>query len=77
MFDVGGSQLNVAEPLAVATTLIENGSSDVLATPSVTAILIGAEDPMSLGEGLPLRRPVAVLNDAQAGPFSIVNVRRS
>jgi hypothetical protein len=61
----------------VPTTLMENGGSDVVPTPSVTAILISANEPMSAGEGRPLSRPVAVLKDAHAGRFSIVNVKRS
>jgi hypothetical protein len=44
-----------------------NEASDTLAVPSLTEILIDPEVPTFAVVGLPDRRPVVVLNDAQLG----------
>ena len=40
VFAVGKTQLSVAEPLAVATTLIANAGSELVALPSLTLIVM-------------------------------------
>ena len=61
----------VGARLAGATTWMENEASDTLAVPSLTEILIDPEVPTFAVVGLPDRRPVVVLNDAQLGLFWI------
>jgi hypothetical protein len=46
-----------------------NEASDTLAVPSLTEILIDPEVPTFADVGLPDRRPVVVLKDAQLGWF--------
>jgi hypothetical protein len=55
---------------------MENGGNELLACPSVTAILMSVDEPMSAAEGMPLSRPVQTLKVAQAGRLAIVNMRK-
>src|ERR1043165_5759524 len=71
---MGGVQVNVALPLATARTLITNDASETLAVPSDTEITMAAELPTSPAVGVPVRRPLVVLNVAQAGLLSMRQV---
>src|SRR5687768_13565421 len=71
---VGGVQATVAVPLASALTLIEKGGRLERPVPSVAEITTFAKLPTLEADGVPLRRPVAVSNVAQAGRFWISNV---
>jgi hypothetical protein len=47
------------------------GASEDWACPSVTLMLISMYSPTADDEGVPDRRPVEALNDAQGGRFAI------
>ena len=76
MFVVGGFQVSVAAPVAVATTAMLNAGSavGVLTLPSLTLITMPVVVPTFAAVGVPVRAPVAVLNCAHDGLFTIVNV---
>ena len=63
----------MARPFETVVTAIANGLSAVLIAPSLTEIEMFEYVPTSEAEGVPERRPVAVLNVAHAGLFWIVN----
>jgi len=74
MTDVGGVPLMVGARLPVAT-LIEKGASEALAVPSDTEIVTPLKVmPAKLLLGVPDKRPVVVLNVAQAGLLATENV---
>lgn len=79
MLRVGAVQLSVAEPLPLplALTEIENAGSDVVTLPSLTRITMFEYVPTCASVGVPLKRPVEVLNDAHAGLFETLNVNES
>ena len=52
-----------------------NAGNDALARPLLTDMMIPLVVPTSVLEGIPLRRPVRVLNAAQFGQLVILNVR--
>ena len=59
----------MAEPFAVWRTVIENAGNDTLVRPSLTLIVMLENVPALEAFGVPDKRPVLVLNDAQAGRF--------
>ena len=61
----------VGARLAGAITWIVNEGSDAVAVPSVTVIVMRADVPTFAAVGVPDRRPVVALNDAQLGWFWI------
>ena len=61
----------VGARLAGAVTWIVNDGSEAVAVPSVTEMVMRAEVPTLAGAGVPVRRPVVVLNVAQLGWFWI------
>jgi hypothetical protein len=62
----------VGGELGFGDTIIENAGSDVLVMPSLTLMTI--LPCVAAAVGVPLNRPVAVLNVAHAGEFAIANV---
>ena len=74
--DVDGLPLMVGARLASLETTIENAGSERLTSPSVTRIRMLLYVPTCAAEGVPVNRPVAVLNVAQAGLFCTENVSR-
>ena len=74
MLVVGGVQLNVAEPLATASTVMLKAASEVVVLPSLTRITMLLNVPTLLAVGVPCNRPVVVLNVAHEGAFVIENV---
>ena len=65
--DVSGVPEMVGARFAGATTWMVNEASDTLAVPSLTEILMDPDVPTFAVVGVPDRRPVVVLNDAQLG----------
>jgi len=57
-----------------APTVIVNAGSATLVVPSVTLITMALNAPTFAAAGVPMRRPVAVLNVAHVGRFVIANV---
>jgi hypothetical protein len=55
-------------------TTIENGASEALAWPSLTLMRMSMYSPAELAEGVPDRRPVELLKDAQAGRLAMLKV---
>ena len=74
---MGGVQLNVADPVLTDDTVIANVGSDVVVLLSPTRIWMLLVVPALLAVGVPCKRPVCVLNVAQAGRFVIENVKAS
>jgi hypothetical protein len=74
---VAGAPEIMGAELAGATTAIENGASVDEAVPSLTLIVTLLYVPMAPVEGVPHRRPVALLNVAHAGTFCAANVSAS
>src|SRR5690349_4094973 len=70
---VGAPEI-VGGRFAAAVTVIANGGSETLAVPSLTLIAMLLNAPTFAAAGVPVRRPVAVLNVAHVGRFAIVNV---
>jgi hypothetical protein len=71
---VGAVQLNVADPVGPACTVIVNAASDAEAVPLLTEIVMLAYVPTLAAVGVPDSWPVVVLNDAQEGMFAIEKV---
>lgn len=71
VFCVGGFQLTVALPFDVATTEIVNPASDALEYPSETEMATLAYEPTSAATGVPKRRPLVAVKDAQDGLLRI------
>ena len=72
---VGGAPEIVGGRLPVgACTVIANAGSDAVAAPSLTAITMLPNVPVVPTGGVPLNRPVVVLNAAQLGRPEIANV---
>jgi len=71
--DDGGVPLMTGARFA-ACTVIENAGSAAVAVPSDTAIAIFEVVVASLAAGVPLNRPVVLLNAAHDGLFAIENV---
>ena len=64
----------MAVPVAACSTDSENAGSDADAVPSDTEMMMFENVAMSVSAGVPDRRPVVVLNVAQAGRFWMLNV---
>ena len=60
--------------VCAAATVMRNGPTVALPTPSVTPISISFVTPTSASPGVPSSSPVAVLNVAQAGLLAMENV---
>src|SRR5262245_41457992 len=71
VFCVGGVQEIVALPVEACATVIVNAGSDALALPSLTEMTTFEYVPAWAAVGVPVSRPVLVLNDAHAGLFAI------
>ena len=67
----------VGAVLGGAFTVIANDGSDVVARPSVTLMTMPDVVPRFAVVGVPLSRPVVVLNEAQAGLLWMLNVNGS
>ena len=63
---VAGEPLITGAVFGGAFTVIANAGSDVVALPSLTLMAMFAYEPTCAVPGVPLRRPVDVLNVAQA-----------
>jgi hypothetical protein len=63
--------------LGGALTVIANDGSDVVARPSCTLMTMAPLVPTSVDDGVPLSRPVVVLNVAQVGMPAMLNVSGS
>jgi hypothetical protein len=74
MTAAGGVPLIVGGRFGAALTTIAKGASCALSWPSLTLILMSANVPTFAAAGVPCRRPVVVLNVAQAGRFVMLNV---
>jgi hypothetical protein len=74
---VAGVPLIVGVRFGSAWTLIENALSEADARPSLTEITMFAYVPTCEVVGVPDKRPVDVLNDAQAGRFAMEYVSES
>lgn len=74
---VGGTQDSVTLPIAIWFTAMVNAPSEACAAPSDTEIRTLLNWPTSPAPGVPVRRPVAELNVAQAGRFWMLNVKAS
>jgi len=74
--DVAGVPLMVGALLLFWTVKLKPGN-DVLTVPSLTLITIPVVIPTSLPVGVPDKTPVLVLNVAQLGALTIVNVKLS
>jgi hypothetical protein len=69
---VGGCHDSVALPLTLCVTVIEKGVSEALAEPSDTEIVMPPKVmPATLLPGVPVRRPVELLNVAQLGRLTM------
>jgi hypothetical protein len=68
---VAGVPLMTGGEFGVEFTVIVNAGSATLVEPSLTLITIPANEPAAVG--VPLRRPLDVLNVAQAGRFAMLN----
>jgi hypothetical protein len=75
MSDRSGEPDIVGARFAGAVTWIVNEGSETVASASEMEIVMRAEVPTSAAPGVPVRRPVEVLNVAQAGLFCIDQVR--
>ena len=64
----------VGDWFGAALTVIVNAGSEALTEPSLTLIAILGNVPTFAAAGVPVSRPVAVLNVAQLGRFAIANV---
>jgi hypothetical protein len=73
--DVGGDPEIVGGAFGAAVTVIVNAGSEVVAVPSLTRIVTFANVPVAVG--VPWIRPLLAVNVAQAGRFTIENVRVS
>ena len=60
-----------------AVTVIEKDGNDLVELPSLTRIMMPDVVPTFAAAGVPLSRPVVVLNVAQAGLFWMLNVSLS
>ena len=78
MFEVGGCQLSVADPVVwEPVTEMENGASALEARPPLTVMRTSLKTPVDDVDGVPLSRPVLVSNVAHAGLLEIWNVSAS
>ncbi len=71
---VGMVQLNVADPVVPACTVIVNAASDAEPVPLLAEIVMLADVPTLADVGVPDSWPVVLLNEAQEGLFVIENV---
>ena len=55
-------------------TVTANGANDALNWPSLTLMRISTYSPTAEDDGVPVKRPVDVLNDAHAGRLTIAKV---
>ncbi len=74
---VAGVPVIVGAVLGGALTVIANEGSDVVARPSVTLMTMPDVVPTFAVVGVPLSRPVVVLNVAQVGMPVMLNVNGS
>ena len=74
---VVGVPVMVGAVLGGALTVIANDGSDVVARPSVTLMTMPDVVPTFAVVGVPLSRPVVVLNVAQVGMPVMLNVNGS
>src|SRR5262245_30173685 len=72
--DVAGVPEIVGGRLGAALTVMAKGGSETLLVPSLTLIAILLNAPTFAAAGVPVSRPVAVLNVAHVGRFAIANV---
>ncbi len=70
--DVAGAPLITGALFAGAVTEIANAGSDVVAFPSLTRMTMFEYEPACEDAGVPLNRPVEVLNVAQLGLFAML-----
>ena len=75
--DVAGVPEIVGGVFGAGPTVSVNGASEVVALPSVTLIVTVDEVLASATSGVPLSKPVNVLNDAQLGCPEMLNVSAS
>jgi hypothetical protein len=61
--------------LLAALTTIENGASEAEALPSLTLMRMSMYSPAALEPGVPDRRPVEELKEAQPGRLATLKVR--
>src|SRR5688500_14836814 len=74
VFSVGGVQPIVAEPVAIAVTVIEKAAREAVALPSLTVITMPDVVPAWLAVGEPESLPSDGLKVAQAGLLAMVKL---
>ena len=75
--DVAGVPVMVGARLGAACTVIENGASEAVALPSLTLMVMPDVVPTLADAGVPVSRPVVLLNVAHAGLFAMEYVSAS
>lgn len=74
---MGGAQESVRDPAEIGTTSMLNAGNSALSFPSLTLIEIFAYTPRCCTNGMPVKAPDVVSNDAQDGMLVIVKVSGS
>ena len=74
---VAGAPVIVGAVLGGALTVSANEGNDVVALPSLTRMTMPDVVPTFAVVGVPLKRPVVVLNEAHAGLLWMLNVSGS
>ncbi len=74
---MAGVPVIVGAVLGGALTVIANEGNDVVALPSLTRMTMPDVVPTFAVVGVPLKRPVVVLNEAHAGLLWMLNVSGS
>ena len=77
VFVVGGSQVNVAEPVATACTATLKAGNDALALPSLTLMTTFAVVPTSAGPGVVLKSETIGLGVMLELPLLVLDIQRA